>query len=791
MDKQGGNSLMKLPNKFLIILLSLFIFINIAGTTFAQNEEQWERIQEALNYYVNKVRSSPRNLPLHRELMEEYTQAGLAAIPVFVYQDAVKRNPKNYIVLYVMGYAYLKQYMQSQLSVGGYLFLERQNSDGKSMIQMSFVENLPYSPLEMAKENLMKALDAKPDFPDAIAAMGDYYMLTDKPDKALSKWQEAVKMDSKCEPAHLSMARFYRAMGRYNEAVSEYQKAISISSRNSARKYLELGITYMNMDDLKKAESALLKARSYDKNMGIIYYKLGQVYAKQGEREKAVDMYRDGKKYDSNNAQAAYDLAHIFLNTNDIKYALMSLERGLTIDAFDDSLSREILSYIEKGTIPAANFLSQLSDFEYSDNFHLHYFLGKLYIKEDNKDLALRHFRSASALNPDHADVHYQLGLLQEETQPELAKEEYQKAAELDPTQLADAKAQADLLFKTAQDYLERGMEAKFIETARKGLALYPNNVDIHLQLADIFKKRADIYRNNGKEEQEKEALEDAVKHYEQAAELQPDPKKWYNLGLLYERQGKIKAVRAYDKAIQLDPDFAKAYYRRGNFRLNYKVGRVNVLVYEPEVAIDDLKKAIEIDPELADAHFSLGKAYFQMDRPEEATAEFAKTVEVDPTNYKAHIYLAQDYANSGDNQKVIFHLTRAAELNDKDVEVLKDLASSLLKYGDEAGLKPAMKALEKAYRLKPDDSEILNNYGYTLYMDRMFTQAIDKLQKALEIRPDYPEANYNIALAYSGTREYDLAKKHWQKVVELKPNSDLASKSREFLKKLAAADAQ
>lgn len=755
----------------MILRLSVTALIMlICFSALAQDQSQQEALQQAADFYLNKIRSDSNNLALHRELMNMYSGQGLIRIPLSIYRDSAERYPKNPVILYVLGYAYL-------LAVDD---------------PLDFEDSL--NSRQMAEKNLKAALKERPMFPDALAALGDYYLEVGQPELALEKWKEAVEENSKFEPAHLSLARFYRSQKEYDKAIEEYQRSISISPKSHiqrsatslyiAERYLELGLTYFDKGDLDRAEKAFLKAKDYSKSLAMAYYKLGQVYARRGERDKAVKIYRTGRKYDPDNAEVAYELAHIFLETNDTKYALLSMERGLTAEAVDPEMSRELIARIEKGTIAAADFMSQLADFEYSNNFHLHYFLGKLYVGLDIKELAIKHLRKALGLDRSNADVNYQLGLLQEKAEPEAAREYYQKAAEM-ATPGGSWESEADLLFKAAQSYLEEGQEGKFIETAKRALAIDPNRADVHLQLAEIFKKRADIYKNNGQENQEDEALKEAVGHYEQYVTLQPSAESWYELGLLYERQGKIKSVRAYDKSIQLDPSFAQAYYRRGNFMLNQKFGRAGVLAYDTKDAAADLKKAIQLDDQLADAHFSLGKAYHQMNMPEQATAEFLKTVEIDPDYVKAHIYLAQDYAAAGEYQKVIKHLSKAAELDDSNAEVLKTLGAMLLKYGGDAGEQPAREALEKAYKLKPDDAEILANYAYTLYLDRMFNQAIDNYEKAVEIRPDYPEAHYNLALAYSAVRKYELAQQHWERVLQLAPDSQLASKAAEYIKKL------
>ena len=551
-------------------------------------QNQQEAIQQALNFYLNKVRSGSENLALHRELINMFSERGLIGIPIGIYED---KSPKTPTVLYVLGYSYLKQESTELPPLAGHLLLNVRTSGGKTFVEMTITDTLSYSPMDMAEENLKAALKERPRSPYVLAALGDYYLEAEQPGMAVEKWEEAIRIDEKFEPAHLSLARFYHSQKKYDKAIEEYQKTISLSpkslidrsatSRYIAQRYLELGTTYLDMGDPDKAEKALTKAKKHESKMAMVYYRLGQVYAKRGESDKAIRTYRTGRKYDPDNAEVAYELAHIFLDGGDTKYALMSMERGLSTEAVDDMMSQDLLSYIEKGTIPAANFMSQLANFEFSDNFHLHYFLGKLYLKlGDNDDVALRHFKMAAGLSPSNADVRYQMAKLQEKIEPEKAREQYLAAAEL-------GVAEAEPLFKAAQAYLEEGNEGKFIETAQQALAIDPSRADVHLQLAKIFKKRADIYKNNGQKGQEDEAITQAVKHYQEAATLQPDAQKWYDLGMLYERQTGIKAVRAYDKAVQLDPDFALAYYRRGRFRLSYKVGRMSVRMYQPEVAVE------------------------------------------------------------------------------------------------------------------------------------------------------------------------------------------------------------
>ena len=56
-------------------------------------------------------------------------------------------------------------------------------------------------------------------------------------------------------------------------------------------------------------------------------------------------------------------------------------------------------------------------------------------------------------------------------------------------------------------------------------------------------------------------------------------------------------AIKDYTEALKLDPNLAVSYYNRG--QIHYRMGRFSV-------AIEDLKKAVELDPTFEDACMNL-----------------------------------------------------------------------------------------------------------------------------------------------------------------------------------------
>jgi superkiller protein 3 len=74
-----------------------------------------------------------------------------------------------------------------------------------------------------------------------------------------------------------------------------------------------------------------------------------------------------------------------------------------------------------------------------------------------------------------------------------------------------------------------------------------------------------------------------------------------YNLGVALKAKGQLEeAIEAYRKAIQLDPNYANAYSNLGSAL--YDKGQL-------EEAIEAYRKAIQLDPNYADAYGNLALA--------------------------------------------------------------------------------------------------------------------------------------------------------------------------------------
>ena len=76
--------------------------------------------------------------------------------------------------------------------------------------------------------------------------------------------------------------------------------------------------------------------------------------------------------------------------------------------------------------------------------------------------------------------------------------------------------------------------------------------------------------------------------------------------------------------------------------------------------AVEAYLRAIELDPDYADAHCNLGSLYFNRDRRDIACECFERALEIDPDHVEANLNLAIVQEDRGHNQSALRHYKRA-----------------------------------------------------------------------------------------------------------------------------------
>jgi Flp pilus assembly protein TadD len=129
----------------------------------------------------------------------------------------------------------------------------------------------------------------------------------------------------------------------------------------------------------------------------------------------------------------------------------------------------------------------------------------------------------------------------------------------------------------------------------------------------------------------------------------------------------------------------------------------------------------------------------------------------------KACLTVAQNLEKSGNESGAIEQYEKVAQLDPKNLQVTHKLA---LLYDHKADYVKSEAMFVKLAKAHPNDPEVLNDWGYSLYLRNNGGEAEDKLRLALKIAPQHARARANLGLVLGQQGRYDEALATFKEVV-------------------------
>ncbi|MEO1287028.1 MAG: tetratricopeptide repeat protein [Chloroflexota bacterium] len=201
-----------------------------------------------------------------------------------------------------------------------------------------------------------------------------------------------------------------------------------------------------------------------------------------------------------------------------------------------------------------------------------------------------------------------------------------------------------------------------------------------------------------------------------------------YELGTMQGHTGQIRAsIGSYTRAIELNPDFADAYNNRG---------LAHRLLGQYHVAVEDLTKAIEIGhaQRLFWFTYNRGLIYLDMQLFDEAVNDFSETERLVPDDPELFMTLTQ---------RGIAHMGR------------RDATSAMADFNRAIAINSSYTL---AYMKRSTLHQILGNFG----------AAIEDLSQVVEIEPENEQAHFNRGTVYLNIGNYNAALTDFTRAIEL-----------------------
>ncbi len=292
-------------------------------------------------------------------------------------------------------------------------------------------------------------------------------------------------------------------------------------------------------------------------------------------------------------------------------------------------------------------------------------------------------------------------------------------------------------------------------------------------QLEDVFEIQDEIAENIVRAlrvvlgEDEKRAIEKTPTENVQAYEYYLRGRQFFHQ---FRRTGLQYARRMFDRVIEIDPNFALAHAGIADccsfLYMYWDSSKANL-----EGADASSRKALQLDPESAEAHTSRALALTLRGRYQEAREEFEAALRLNPMLYEAHYFYGRACLTEGKPDEAVSHYREAWRVRPEDYQAIFLSADPLVKLGrrDEAldAARQGLKVADAHLELNPDDARAWYLSAGALVRLGQRDQGLERARRALAIDSEDAGVLYNVACVHALAGSGEEALDHLDKAIQ------------------------
>lgn len=161
-----------------------------------------------------------------------------------------------------------------------------------------------------------RTIDVFPLGYKAFNDRGSIYLDQGEFDKALSDFNDAIRLNSNSDIAYYNRGILYFKQGNLKEALFDYNDAIQINQDNSFA-YNNRGLVYKLLDDFEKAFSDFNKSIQLNSSNAEAYYNRGNIYCDLDDFGKAISDYTEAIKLNTSYANGYNNRGKVYEKQGD------------------------------------------------------------------------------------------------------------------------------------------------------------------------------------------------------------------------------------------------------------------------------------------------------------------------------------------------------------------------------------------------------------------------------------------------------------------------------------------
>lgn len=513
----------------------------------------------------------------------------------------------------------------------------------------------------------------------------DIYALQKNKDTALKWAQEAYKVSEGSVSAGVALAMFY-ARNNMDALYRSQIEALQKEHPESPEPYLLEATILRTKGDLEGTLKAARKAREL-KDSTQVRTMIAQILLEKKDTAQAKAMLDESIQKDSKDILSRILLAQIYLDEKNATKALELLGEPLKTAALSpDVASTAAQAYLLKGDSKKARELVENALKENDQNIVLHRMMAKIHFLQGEFPKAL----GETDLLIKHAvstpDILY-VGALSalRSTGPQAALPYIQSLKEKAPDEWITLHAQL-------RYYLDQNDRKSAYPIAEKAINLFPDN-------------------------------EEALAFY---ASLAPAAVGWQQAG------EKVKAICA----------------KTGTAGCHMVMSALLEGSGKKDLALAEIKKAIEIDPKKDAYYHALAQYYARNNMLKNALDEYEGILHKNPSDLTAATMLALLHQNAGNLDSALKTYKYILDRDPKNGLAANNMAWVLTEKGNKKDLDEALKLAQTAKDMYPEDPRVADTLGYVYLKKGMPDNALGQFQLASEKLSDEPTVLYHLALA-------------------------------------------
>jgi tetratricopeptide (TPR) repeat protein len=390
--------------------------------------------------------------------------------------------------------------------------------------------------------------------------------------------------------------------GDYVEAAAPLEKLVK-ELPQSFEVHELLGLVYAAESQDAKANEHLAKAVSLKPDSVAARSNLAASYARLGKYDLAVEQFSKAQELDPANYDTNHNLGEAYIHGGNVGKALPYLEKAQRINpaAYDNGYDLS-LAYLISGKLSEARTSVQ-NLLTLKNTGELHNLLGQIEEKDGQFVAAENQFESAARMEPSESNLFDWASELLLHRTLDPAVKVFEEATARYPDS-------PRMMVGLGMAYYARGNYDDAVKAFLNGADLNPSD-------ARSYKFLARAYDSSPSQATE------VIDRFKKFAGLQPHN----GQALYYYAMSLWKGKRAQDpdldlkqiesllkKAIAESPALPEAHLQLGN--LNADQGKF-------AEAIPEYQRALELDADLADAHYRLGQAFVRTGQKDRAQGEF------------------------------------------------------------------------------------------------------------------------------------------------------------------------